>query len=386
MPNLFFGGIKMKATKEQKESVVQRYLAGEGVEKIINDMNISRSSLYLWAKQYKEEQKEKENHVSVGNYRKLQNKVKRLEEMVEILRKANCHYNSPLREKLYALEELYGQYSVHLLCDTMGVPRGTLYNHVLRNKKENTVNARRKEELKEQVQKVYHESNQIFGAAKITAVLRSQGIKVCDNTVREIMRDLGLKSIRQDAKSLYDRDKKKNRNLLQQQFNPEKPNQVWVSDITYFRVNDKNYYICVIIDLYSRLVVGYKIAIKNSSQLTKSTFKLAYTHRTPSAGLIFHSDNGSNYCSKAFQAHLKSLSVTQSFSRPYMPYDNSVMESFFSSMKREELYRRKFKSEKEFYSIVGEYINFYNEKRPHYQNFYKTPMQKEREYFATNLV
>lgn len=133
-------------------------------------------------------------------------------------------------------------------------------------------------------------------------------------------------------------------------------------------------------------MVGYKIAIKNSSQLTKSTFKLAYTHRTPSAGLTFHSDNGSNYCSKAFQAHLKSLSVTQSFSRPYMPYDNSVMKSFFSSMKREELYRRKFKSEKEFYSIVGEYINFYNEKRPHYQNSYKTPMQKEREYFAANLV
>ncbi|MDE6758749.1 MAG: IS3 family transposase [Clostridia bacterium] len=376
----------MKATKEQKESVVQRYLSGESVENIIAEMQISRSSLYLWAKQYKEELKEKEDHVSVGNYRKLQNKVKRLEEMVEILRKANCHYNSPLREKLYALEELYGQYSVHLLCDTMGVSRATLYNHVLRNKKENTVNARRKEELKEQIQKVYHESNQIFGAAKITAVLRSQGIKVCDNTVREIMRDLGLKSIRQDSKRLYDRDKKKNRNLLQRQFNPEKPNQVWVSDVTDFRVNYKNYFICVILDLYSRLVVGYRIALKNSSQLTKSTFKLAYAHRTPGAGLIFHSDNGSNYCSKAFQAHLKSLLVTQSFSRPYTPYDNSVMESFFSSLKQEELYRRKIKSEKEFYVIVGEYINFYNEKRPHYQNSYKTPMQKEKEYFEANSI
>ena len=204
----------MKATKELKESVVQRYLSGESVEKIIAEIQISRSSLYLWVKQHNEELKEKENHVSVGYYRNLQNKVKRLEEMVEILRKATCHYNSPLREKLYASEELYGQYSVHLLCDTMGVSRATLYNHVLRNKKENTVNARRKEELKEQIQKVYHDSNQIFGAAKITAVLRSQGIKVCDNTVREIMRDLGLKSIRQDAKSLYDKDKKKNRNLL----------------------------------------------------------------------------------------------------------------------------------------------------------------------------
>ena len=98
---------------------------------------------------------------------------------------------------------------------------------------------------------------------------------------------------------------------------------------------------------------------------------------------MFHSDNGGNYCCKTFQTYLIKLNVEQSFSRPYVPYDNSVMESFFSSMKREELYRRKFKSENEFHKSVDEYIIFYNEKRPHYQNIYRTPLKKEQDYYAS---
>lgn len=124
--------------------------------------------------------------------------------------------------------------------------------------------------------------------------------------------------------------------MLQQQFNPLKPNQVWVSDITMFRLKEKNFYICVILDLYSRAVVGYKIGIKNSTQLTKSTFKLAYINRRPQSGWMFHSDNGDNYCCRTFQTYLIKLNVEQSFSRPYVPYDNSVMESFFASMKRDK--------------------------------------------------
>lgn len=138
-----------------------------------------------------------------------------------------------------------------------------------------------------------------------------------------------------------------------------------------------------ITDIDSRAVVGYKIGIKNSTQLTKSTFKTAYINRQPQSGLMFHSDNGGNYCCKTFQTYLIKLNVEQSFSRPYVPYDNSVMESFFSSVKREELYRRKFKSENEFHKSVDEYIIFYNEKRPHYQNIYRTPLKKEQDYYAS---
>lgn len=120
------------------------------------------------------------------------------------------------------------------------------------------------------------------------------------------------------------------------------------------------------------MVVGYRIAYKNSTQLLKSTFKIAYENRTPAANLIFHTDRGANYRSKSFNDYLKSL---------YVPYDNSVMVSFFSSMKREELYRTKYRSEKEFRSAVDDCIVFYNERIPHRKNLYKTPLQKEQDFY-----
>ena len=128
------------------------------------------------------------------------------------------------------------------------------------------------------------------------------------------------------------------------------------------------------------MVVGYKVGLKNSTQLIKSTFKVAHELRRPKKGLIFHTDRGSNYRSKSFGDYLKSLSVTQSFSRAHLPYDNSVVESFFSSLKREELYRTKYRSEKELRTAIDNYMLFYNEKRPHAKNGYKTPLRKETEY------
>lgn len=97
----------MRKTKEQKELAVKRYLSGESAMVITTDMGISRSALYLWIKQFRESQNEKGNFISVVNYKRLQGKVKRLEEIIEIYKTVNCNYNSPLKEKLYVLEELY---------------------------------------------------------------------------------------------------------------------------------------------------------------------------------------------------------------------------------------------------------------------------------------
>lgn len=102
--------------------------------------------------------------------------------------------------------------------------------------------------------------------------------------------------------------------------------------------------------------------------------------------LIFHTDRGANYRAQAFCAYLKTLGVTQSFSRAHIPYDNSVMESFFSNLKREELYRTKYRSESDFRASVDRYIDFYNQKRPHAKNGYKTPAGKEQEYYSKNNV
>lgn len=210
-----FGGLTMRKTKEHKELAVKRYLTGESASVIISEIGMSRSTLYLWAKQFREAQNENGNLISVVSYKRLQGKVKRLEEMIKIYKTVNCNYNSPLKDKLYALEELYGQHSVHILCEALDVSRGTFYNHILRNKKQNTIYVQRKEELREKIQKIYDDSNQIFEAGKIMAVLKEQGIKAGEKTIRLLMRDMGIKSIRQEAKSLYDKEKKRNRNLLQ---------------------------------------------------------------------------------------------------------------------------------------------------------------------------
>ena len=305
---------------EKKQEAIDRFISGESAAAILADIGIPKSTFYNWVRIYQEEQAElNRKTVDIRNFHLLENKVARLETIIEILKSASCTPKSPLKQRLYAAEQLYGKYNIHVICDAFDIPRGTFYNHVLRNKKDNTWYAKRREELRLQIQEIYDESNQIFGAAKIAAVMKSNGIKVSDEMVRTLMRDMGLVSIRQSAKKLYEDECRKYKNHLNQEFDVSRPNEVWVSDVTYFKYGKSAYYIC-------------------------------------------------------------SLNITQSFSRAYVPYDNSVMESFFSSMKREELYRTKYRSETDFRKSVDEYIIFYNTKRPHRKLQYKTPKQKEEEY------
>jgi len=379
--------MKNKYDTTQKQDLVDRYLTGQSVSSIVIETGIPRSSMYSWIKKY--------NHahdyggqtaLTAYNFRLLTNKVARLKGIIEIINKAQCTSNAPLQQKLTALESLYGQYNVHMLCEALDVARGTFYNHVLRNKRTNTYYSKRRDELRIKVQEIYDDSNQIFGAAKINAILKCNGYAVSEKFVLELMRDMGLVSIRQNAKDLFIKERKKYKNYLNQEFHTTKPNDVWVSDITYFRYNDKSYYICVIIDLFSRRVVGHKISHTDSTQLAKSTFTLAYKNRKPDGTLIFHTDRGKTYRAKAFCDYLEILHVTQSFSRAYVPYDNSVAEAFFASMKREELYRTKFRSEREFRNAVDKYIVFYNTKRPHRHLKYRTPEQAEADYIGQQKV
>ena len=368
-----------KYTENEKSAIIARYNSGESVADLVRDTQIPRSTIYAWIEEAAARESNRKT-VSLKSYRILENKVTRLQGIIEIMKKAGCSANDPLEVKLPALEALQGQYSVHMLCEALDVPRGTYYNYILRNKRTNTWYAKRREELRTEIQRIYDDSRQIFGAAKICAVMKESGIRVSREMVSELMRDMGLISIRQDAKDLYDKEQRRFKNYLNQQFSVTRPNEVWVSDVTCFRFNNKNYYICVILDLFSRMVVGYRIGKVNSTQLVRSTFQMAYEERCPVEPLIFHTDRGSNYHSKTFCALLRSLGVTQSFSRAHIPYDNSVMEAFFSNLKREELYRTKYRSENEFRTAVDTYMVFYNEQRPHAKNGYKTPFKKELDF------
>lgn len=205
------------------------------------------------------------------------------------MKTVNCTFRAPLKEKLAELELLYGQYDVHTLCEALDVSRGTFYNHMFRNKRGNAWFEKHRDEYRILIREVFEEYHQVLGAEKIRTILMQRGYQVSTKFVADLMREIGLISVCTTAKQDYLklREPKKKKNVLRQQFHAGKPNQIWVSDVTCFKLGDRYLYTCVILDLFSRKVVAYKISKKNSTQLITSTFKMAWEQRSPKAGLIF---------------------------------------------------------------------------------------------------
>jgi len=167
-------------------------------------------------------------------------------------------------------------------------------------------------------------------------------------------------------------------NHLGKRFNPASPNLVWASDITYVRVAGKFCYVCVIIDLYSRKVIAYKVGAKNDAQLAIETFCMAYSRRGCPKGVMFHSDRGSQFTAGDFRKAIDKVEFVQSFSAKGHPFDNAVVESFFRYLKKEELNRRTYNSSSELELSLFEYIEgFYNKRRPHSFNNLLSPDEKE---------
>ena len=190
-------------------------------------------------------------------------------------------------------------------------------------------------------------------------------------------------SVRPDAKKQFKkRQQYQKQNLLERQFTAERPNQIWVSDITYFKVNGYWRYFCMILDLFSRKIVGWRVSRNASTNLVTTTFRNAYRERGEPKGLTFHRDRGKQYTSGAFKELLQKCGTKQSFSATGQPHDNAVAETFFAAFKKEEAYRREYTSEQSFRRSVELYIAYYNETRPHRTLKYKTPQAFEDEYFT----
>lgn len=176
------------------------------------------------------------------------------------------------------------------------------------------------------ISSIHDAAHQRFGAGKIAAKLKDEGVRVSKEMVHELMLEMGLSSIRTKAKALYKAQLRQMRNIVMRNFNISAPNMTWVSDVTEFHYKNVTVHICVVMDLFSRKVVGCKFAYSNNTHLLKMTFRQAYDSRHPGKGLVFHSDRGGNYRSRSMRLMLMSLGVEQSFSRSHVPYDNSVAE------------------------------------------------------------
>lgn len=362
-----------------------KYRAGEAVDIIVKEYEVPRSTVYYWINQYRDIPDVNEITLKRALDR-INRKYEKSKQICDVLKLVNCTCNAPLKTKLRELEKLYGQFSVHVLCEALDVSRGTFYNHMLRNKRQDTSYAKRRKELSEAIREIYEESHGLFGSDKILSVLSVKGYHTSTRMVRELMKEMGLKSLRSRAKKDYKIWNKlhESKNVLQREFHVEAPNLAWVSDCTQFVLFEKTYYLCAILDLFSRKIIAYKISAKASTQLVTSTFKMAFDTRNPGDGLVFHSDRGCQYTSYSFRKLLIQNNITQSFSQSGNPYDNGVMESFFSSLKQEEIYRTSYRSVDDCKAHIAEYMEFYNSKRPHGTNNYKTPDKIEELYYKKN--
>lgn len=170
------------------------------------------------------------------------------------------------------------------------------------------------------------------------------------------------------------------KNYLKREFKQKSPNKVWVSDITYVKVGEQYYYICVILDLFSRMALSYGISDVIDTTLVIKTFDTAFDKRDKPKNLMFHSDQGVQYTSYIFRQYIKSKKVKQSFLAPGNPYDNSVCEAFLHTLKKEAIYHNLYNTPGELMAVMEKYIYFYNEERPHRKLNMKTPLQLETEF------
>ena len=365
-----------------KTEVIRRYQSGEPILALSQELRIAQSTIYHWRKEYCSIKTANRTYTP-KEFDALSRRLEKLEHEMEIIQQSGYIANVPLQEKLSVLESIYRQpgntCSVHELCEALDVARVTFYNYIFR-RADHSKREEAQVELMRLVQQVFDDSSQRFGAEKIRVTLAESGVRVGTKRIAAIMQELGLQSIRPDAKKQYKKQQYKKQNLLDRQFTADHPDLIWVSDITYFKVNDYWMYLCIILDLFSRKIVGYRVSCNASTNLVTSTFRIAFRERGNPSGLTFHSDRGKQYTSAAFTALLQKCEVKQSFSATARPHDNAVAETFFASFKKEEAYRREYTSEQSYRKSVEQYIRFYNELRPHRTLKYKTPQAFEEAY------
>ena len=361
----------------KKFKVLKLYYQGMPATRICREYRIANSTLYKWINDYPRDSLYGSRAASV-NLSKLLNHTKKVEAEVEFLHRTVIK-DIPLRDRLAIIDQEYGKESLHVQCEALDVNRSTYLNHKYRSKNNDAWFKKREAEYTELILNIFEESGHVYGSRKIAAIMRRMGKSVSDKYVRKIMAEDGLASNRSASDKNYMFVARHIREAAHsaQEFEVDGVNQVWTSDTTAVSVHGRYYYICVYIDLFSRKVVGCSVGRNNSTQLVKRAFIEAYKKRKP-ISLTVHTDNGSCYTSYSFNRELLRLAVDHSYSRPHIPHDNAVAESFFNTLKREGIFLNGYpKSLRELKLHVAEYIDKYNKKRPHVHLGYISPDEFE---------
>lgn len=268
------------------------------------------------------------------------------------------------------------EFPVEKMCGVFGVSRSGYY----RWRKDQLDGVHKYEELDKQIKKIFTDSGCTYGSPRIAHALKKMRVQVSASTVARRMNALKIR-VKAPKKYVVTSQSKHDEpiasNHLDRDFYTEAPASKWVGDITYFRVNRQWYYLTAVLDLADRYVVGWTISNNMSSAATtEAAFSRAVAKRTPTKGMIFHSDRGVQYACGSFRRLLKYHKCQQSMSRKGNCWDNAVAESFFKTIKTECINKYQFTSTQQAFSVIFRYIEgWYNTKRIHSSLNGKSPAE-----------
>ena len=280
--------------------------------------------------------------------------------------------------KFQFIQDHRGDFPVRLMCRVLEAsPRG-FYDWLHRPESPQAMENRA---LVEKIQAIHSDSRRTYGSPRVHASLQDAGYRIGRNRVARLMRDNDIRAktkrkFRVTTDSRHDHPVAPNR--LERQFEVAAPNTVWVADISYIPTREGWLYLAVVLDLFSRQVVGWAMDQQMPQELTLAALDMAIQRRRPLPGCMHHSDRGSQYAAGDYQTKLAEHGMVCSMSRKGNCWDNAPMESFFHSMKTELVHHRDYQTRDEARRDIFEYIEiFYNRQRRHSTLGYRCPVQFE---------
>jgi putative transposase len=270
-------------------------------------------------------------------------------------------------------------FPIEFMCGQLEVSRSGFYAW---SQRPESAHQQQDQQLAQEVAQAHRDSRGTYGSPRVHAELKAQGRKVSRKRVARLMRKQKL-AARKKRRSVRTTDSNHSNpvapNVLERDFSPHQPNSTWATDITYIWTTEGWLYLAVVLDLFSRRVVGWSMSEHIDTKLVLGALEMALEGRQPPQGLIHHSDRGSQYASAEYRQALASRGIQCSMSRKGDCWDNAVVESFFSSLKQELVYTTDFATRHQARSELFEYIEvFYNLKRRHSSLGYLSPRDYER--------
>jgi transposase InsO family protein len=280
------------------------------------------------------------------------------------------------------MEKHKEEFSVERMSNVFNVSRSGYYKFL---KREPSSREKENERLLEKIKVIHKNSRQTYGSPRVHAELGAQGEKHSRRRVARLMKKAGIEAKMKRRFKVTTKANPKAKaapNLLQQDFTASAPNQRWVADFTYVATWEGWLYVAVILDLFSRKVVGLAMSERMTADLVLSALQQAVLHRSPGTGLVHHSDRGCQYTSCAFQTLLDLYGMIASMSGTGNCFDNATAESFFHTLKTEHVYFERYATREEAKQSIFEYIEvFYNRKRRHSTIGYSSPVDFENQWY-----